>query len=80
MSWQPRLETMTFCVPFMMLSSLSYTFRQGGAHRPLHLYTTRNECCGDKCTPFWGSIWNTARKVVMSRESEIISLVSAPFS
>lgn len=27
---------MTFFVPFMELSSLSYPFRQGGAHGPLH--------------------------------------------
>jgi len=42
-----------------------------------------NKLCDDRsarsCYTFWGSTWKQTGKVVMSRDSEMISPVSAPF-
>lgn len=70
------------CVPFEELSNLSYTSRQGGAH-VCFTFLYVNKLCDDRCTrscyPFWGSTWNQTGKVVIYRDGEMISPVSAPF-
>lgn len=70
---------MMFCVPFEGLSSLSYTSRKGEAHGSLHLPIQEMSFVVTNVS-FWGSTWNTARKVVMSRDSETSGLCTFSLS
>lgn len=69
-----------FCVPFEELSSLSYTSRKGEAHGSLHLPIQQEMSFVLTNVSFWGSTWNTARKVVMSRDSETSGLCTFSLS